>query len=194
MIQPNTNNSDLDVVKERTLYLSKAQSLLNERYLKQKSEAYKQWQQDSHQMWITQGILLPFASSFIYPTQAEIVAKALELYNEDHKNIKPSAVSQVAPVEPAPITLSKPVEISEVTEPEVSEVSEPVEVSEVLVDTTVDSEVDVISENDQTLNGLQDLNEKARHNSNLRKLLAQFITVAKELDLKTNKEQENDIQ
>lgn len=185
MIQPNTNNSDLDVVKERTLYLSKAQSLLNERYLKQKSEAYKQWQQDSHQMWITQGILLPFASSFIYPTQAEIVAKALELYNEDHKNIKPSAVSQVAPIEPAPITQSKPLEISEVSEPEVSEV---------LADTIVDSEVDVISENDQTLNGLQDLNEKARHNSNLRKLLAQFITVAKELDLKTNKEQENDIQ
>ena len=78
--------SDLDVMKERMLLLQKARSILNEQYLKNNADLHKKWQEESHQVWITKGSLLPYNAGFSYPTEEEVVAKALEIYNEQNKN------------------------------------------------------------------------------------------------------------
>lgn len=62
--------------------LKVARQLLNEEYIAQRAEEYNKWLVDSQVAWKTQGIKLPPPSSVItYPSEQEIVAKALEYYN-----------------------------------------------------------------------------------------------------------------
>lgn len=207
--------TDSDIVKERTVFLNKAQTILNEQYLKKKAESYKKWQQDSHQMWITQGILLPYQSAFEYPTQEEIVAKALELYNEKYKNTSQNNTSpppkEVTPWEmyltPPPST---PTEAA-VEQPQETKIEEPAEVNvepvieepiiehelvniepvieEPIVERTLLIEEGPIEES-ADVEETEEMKEHKRQTSYLRQLLAQFITIAKDLDSKTKKEDE----
>lgn len=59
-----------------------ARASLNEEFLKKQSEAYQQWYVSSNQTWKTTGTLLPPASvKLVYPTEQDIVQRALEIYN-----------------------------------------------------------------------------------------------------------------
>lgn len=201
--------TDSDIVKERTAFLNKAQTILNEQYLKKKAESYKKWQQDSHQMWITQGILLPYQSAFEYPTQEEIVAKALELYNEKYKNTNQNNTSppkELTPWEmylnPLPSTPTEPAveqpQETKIEEPAVVNVEpiieepiiepEPVNI-EPIIEQTLPVEEEPIEESEE-VEETEEMKEHKRQTSYLRQLLAQFITIAKDLDSKTKKEDE----
>jgi len=74
--------NELEINRQRAQLLVKARALLNEEYLKNRTEEYEKWQAESNRMWISQGILLPCPNKFTYPTEEAVVAKALELYNK----------------------------------------------------------------------------------------------------------------
>lgn len=65
-----------------TEMLRLARASLNEEFLKKQTEAYQQWYVSSNQTWKATGTLLPPHSvKLVYPTEQEIVQRALEIYN-----------------------------------------------------------------------------------------------------------------
>jgi hypothetical protein len=201
--------NESEINKQRAQLLVKARALLNEEYLKNRTDEYEKWQADSNRMWISQGILLPCPSKFVYPTEEEIVVKALELYNKQNltttpvsqlpktgvemtssvtaklaevsRNVTPVSLPDVPATTPweqylAPVIEEKP------KEPEYEQVIEPVK-SEPVV------EYDIVEEEQEEPMTEEEKVEEARRNSNLRMLLAKFITMAKELDAKNQKDE-----
>jgi hypothetical protein len=76
--------NELETNKQRANLLAQARVLLNEEYQQRRAEQYSKWQLESNHLWVTKGILLPYPSSFGYPTEEEVVKKALELYNKQN--------------------------------------------------------------------------------------------------------------
>lgn len=65
-----------------TEMLRLARASLNEEFLQKQTEAYQQWYTSSNQTWKTSGTLLPPHSvKLVYPTEKDIVQRALEIYN-----------------------------------------------------------------------------------------------------------------
>lgn len=202
----------MDSNKQRTALLVKARALLNDEYLKNRTDEYEQWKVDANRMWISQGILLPCPSKFSYPTEDEVVAKALELYNkqsptqtlavnqlpktdvemtssvtakliEASHNVTPVSLPEVPAITPWEQYLT-PVE-EKPAEPEYEQVIEPVKAEPVVEYDIVEEE----SEESEEPMTEEEKVEEARRNTNLRMLLAKFITMAKELDAKNQKDE-----
>lgn len=204
---------ELEIQKQRAQLLTTARNLLNDEYQKKRSEQFSKWQTESNHLWLSKGIILPYPSSFGYPSEEEIVAKALELYNAQN-NIKPQGVelpktdeSMTASVTAKLMEVSnnvKPVALPEVPDitpweqylmPQPEEIKQPepvVEQSEIPRPEPVElhePEVeDVVANDEQALTEEQQI-EEAKSNSKLRSLLAQFITMAKGLDAKAQQDQ-----
>lgn len=85
--------NELEIQRHRATLLSQARTLLNDEYQRQRAEQYSKWQLESNHLWVTKGILLPYPSSFGYPTEEEVVKKALELYNKQSGTQTDSATS-----------------------------------------------------------------------------------------------------
>jgi len=74
--------------KEKLELLRNARLLMNKEYISKRAEQHKQWIVTSEASWRTAGVLLPYPTGELYPSEEEVVAKALELYNLSN-NIKP---------------------------------------------------------------------------------------------------------
>lgn len=62
--------------------LKLARASLNEEFLKKQSDAYQQWYVASNQTWKSTGTLLPPSNiKLVYPSEQDIVQRALEIYN-----------------------------------------------------------------------------------------------------------------
>ena len=198
--------NQLEINRQRAQLLTTARNLLNEEYQRQRSEQYTKWQAESNHLWISKGIMLPYPSSFGYPTEEEVVAKALELYNaqtnkssgvelpktdesmtssvtaklmEVSTNIKPVVMPEVPDVTPWEQYLMP----ETVKEPETI-VEEPV-IADVVAKESEPIVVEEIVEPELT----EEQIEEVKSNSRLRGLLAQFITMAKGLDAKAKKDE-----
>lgn len=206
--------NQLEINRQRAQLLTTARNMLNEEYQRQRSEQYTKWQSESNHLWISQGIMLPYPSSFGYPTEEEVVARALELYNAQNNkqstgvelpktnesmtssvtaklmevshSVRPVVMPEVPEVTPWEqyLTPEPQVEQAPVVEEPVAEeipLPEPVEEPEPVVE-------DVTAKNEQELTEEQRIEEE-KSNSRLRSLLAQFITMAKSLDAKAQKDE-----
>ena len=200
--------NQMEINKQRAQLLVTARNLLNDEYQKKRSEQFAKWQTESNHLWISKGIILPYPSSFGYPSEEEIVSKALELYNAQN-NIKPVSTGVELPPTDESMTSSvtaklmevsqtvKPVVLPEVpnitpweqylipvpepvAEPPVIPLPEPVEEPEPQIE-----DVDTKEEPELT----EEQIEEVKSNSRLRGLLAQFITMAKGLDAKAKKDE-----
>jgi hypothetical protein len=80
---------------EEILKLARMQ--LNEEYMKKHSAAHTAWLTGARTAWNSSGVLLPFATKFVYPSEEEVVARGVEIYN----TLTPKTAT--APVAPAPI-------------------------------------------------------------------------------------------
>jgi len=73
--------SDIDQKKLMEI-LRLARSSLNEELMKRQHEAYQAWQVSALNSWQSNGMLLPpYSIKFAYPTEQDIVKKALDIYN-----------------------------------------------------------------------------------------------------------------
>ena len=204
--------NEVEIQRQRAQLLTKARSLLNEEYQKQRSEQFTKWQSESNHLWISKGIMLPYPSSFGYPTEDEVVAKALELYNAQNY-IKPVSAGVELPKMDESMTSSvterlleassnvKPVVFPEVpditpweqylTPAEEVKPPEPVVEEVILPEPIVEPEPQVedvdVKEPEPELT--EEQIEEVKSNSRLRGLLAQFITMAKGLDAKAQKDE-----
>jgi len=93
---------------------------LNEEYMKQHSIAHTAWITGARTAWTTTGTLLPFTTKFVYPSEEEVVARGVEIYNRlTQKPVVPVAtlVPATVPVITAdPMDVVKSVEIEQATE------------------------------------------------------------------------------
>jgi hypothetical protein len=201
--------NQLELNRQRAQLLTTARKLLNEEYQRQRSEQYTKWQSESNHLWISKGIMLPYPSSFGYPTEEEVVARALELYNT--QNNKPVSNTGVElPKTDESMTSSVTAKLMEVSQnvrpvvlPEVPDVTpweqylmpEPVKqpepiIEEPVIEDVVAKEPEPIVEEEVAEPELtEEQIEEVKSNSRLRGLLAQFITMAKGLDAKAQKDE-----
>jgi len=61
--------------------LRMARELMNEEYINKRAEDHNKWVAESELAWKTRGVKLPYPPFAPYPTESDIVAKALNLYN-----------------------------------------------------------------------------------------------------------------
>ena len=74
--------NSLDNTKRLAELLKLAREALNDEFLKQQMERHQAWLVACNQAWITKGMLLPYTTTLVYPTEKEIVARAVTIYNE----------------------------------------------------------------------------------------------------------------
>jgi hypothetical protein len=201
--------NELEINRQRAQLLVKARASLNEEYLKNRTNEYELWQAESNRMWISQGILLPCPNKFAYPTEEAVVARALELYNKQTPIQTPAPSGVQLPKTDVEMTSSVSATLAEMSQkftpvvlPEVSTVSpwehylsptvepEPVVEPEPIVEDVVAEEEPIIEEQEiEEPMTEEEVIEEAKRNSNLRTLLAKFITMAKGLDAKGKKDE-----
>jgi hypothetical protein len=144
--------NEIQETKKKLELLKLARNLLNEEYVKARADEYSQWVRDCDAAWREQGIKLPYPALPPMPSESDVVARALKLYNYINAAEKPvlstaetSVVSgltpesvampintnlpvpEVTPVTYAPATLPDPVPV---VVPEPVAVPEPVVVPE----------------------------------------------------------------
>lgn len=88
-----------DETQKRLELLKIARQQLSTQYIKDRADAYTQWNLDCDRAWRENGIKLPFPPPPPMPTEADIVAYALALHNAQN----PPATPPPPPPEPAPI-------------------------------------------------------------------------------------------
>jgi hypothetical protein len=94
--------------------LKLARMQLNEEYMKQHSIAHTAWITGARTAWTTTGTLLPFTTKFVYPTEEEVVARGVEIYNRlTQKPVAPVAAPVPATI---PVITADPVDIVETVE------------------------------------------------------------------------------
>jgi hypothetical protein len=103
-----------DESRRRLEALKVARQLLNDEYIARRSEEYNKWLVDSQVAWQTQGVRLPPPSgSVLYPTEQEIVAKALEYYNFTTTSGQGVDFNNTPPVTPTVIPTKEEIEPKE---------------------------------------------------------------------------------
>jgi len=133
-------NQEIADQKRLSDILRLARLQLNEEFMSGHSSAQSNWLNSARTAWTTSGVLLPFANKFVYPTEEEVVARGVKIYNS--LNAQPAAPAAPAVVsmvvkEPAivqaggdivlidePVAIEEPAAVVEVA-PTVEE-SEPV--------------------------------------------------------------------
>jgi hypothetical protein len=80
----------MDETNQKLELLKMARQLLNEEYINRRAEDHNKWLADCDEAWRTRRVKLPYPPFAPYPTEEQIVAKALALYNfinpDDSKN------------------------------------------------------------------------------------------------------------
>ena len=95
-----------DESKHRLELLKMARELANEEYINKRAEDHNDWLARVDVAWRTRGVRLPYPPFVPYPTEAEIVARAITLYGFMKL---PTQVSTPAPPEVEPVVVSEPV-------------------------------------------------------------------------------------
>jgi hypothetical protein len=90
-----TTETDVVEIRRRLELLKLARHLINDEYLKQRADAYTKWTTDSDHAWKTQGVKLPFPPVPAMPSEADVVARALQLYNHVNNTLPPAEVSDI---------------------------------------------------------------------------------------------------
>jgi hypothetical protein len=98
-------NQQITEQKRLEEILKLARMQLNEEYMKKHSAAHTTWLTSARTAWNSSGVLLPFSTKFVYPSEEEVVARGVEIYN----TLTLKNADTVAPVEPTPATDQIPV-------------------------------------------------------------------------------------
>jgi len=73
--------ANMDNTNQKLELLKMARQLLNEEYINRRAEDHNAWLAKCDEAWRTRRVKLPYPPFAPYPTEEQIVAKALTLYN-----------------------------------------------------------------------------------------------------------------
>ena len=119
MTQTNSEES-----KKRAEMLTIAKQMLIQEFTAMKGINHQQWLRDSQISWKTKGILIAYPHTKLFPTEQEVVTRALELYNKSNQPIANTSAIET----PTPMTLEiqttdieNPVSYSDAITPSITE-------------------------------------------------------------------------
>jgi hypothetical protein len=102
-------NQQFEEQKRLSEILKLARMQLNDEYMKQHASLHTAWITNARTAWTTNGTLLPFTTKFVYPTEEEVVARGVEIYNTLTAKNKPAPVQITEhPVEVIPVVVNEP--------------------------------------------------------------------------------------
>jgi hypothetical protein len=81
-----------------------ARKQLYDEYLSQQHSGYKNWMVDSEVAWRTRGEKLPTPEMVVFPSEADVIARALELYNLNTFSNPINALPTEPPAEIPPVS------------------------------------------------------------------------------------------
>jgi hypothetical protein len=81
-------------MQRRNILLKKSKQILLQEYAAERTQQHQQWIRDSETSWRTNGVLMAYPQGKLYPSEQDIIDKALELYNQ---SIAPTAPNVVIP-------------------------------------------------------------------------------------------------
>lgn len=188
--------------QQLAVLLRQARKTLNDTYLQDHTNAYGKWKVECDAAWLAKGVLLPYSSNVTFPSEKEVIAKALELYNSQNPTPAAPLVQPVTVPEPV-VELMLVVEevakqiapidetFSELAETPLQPERQSVEIFpavETVEDTPSAEEID--SNNDTPIEEAEDVQRTSR----LRALLNKFMSTATDLESKNIKGKPNDVQ
>lgn len=104
-----------DETMQRMALLKTAREKLNNQYIQDRANAFAQWNNDCDRVWKESGIKLPFPPPGPVPSESDVVAYALSLYNVQNPQAAPQPQPQpaAAPLPPVHIvhTVAEPVAV-----------------------------------------------------------------------------------
>ena len=170
--------------KKRSSLVMQARQLINKEHLARCALHHQQWVTSSELAWRTNGALLPYPTPALYPSEDEIVARALELYNSS----VPKSKSNLPPLPEVPplateivnpdITATVTAQLDAVTLPPsdvvkdfYSEVIEP----EVIEPEVIEPEVVEIVTTETVLEVNKEVESSATKHSLLRNVLSSWL-------------------
>lgn len=77
-----SNQISIEEMQRRGELLKKSKQILLQEYAAIRTQQHQQWIRDSETSWRTNGVLMAYPPGKLYPTEQEIIDKALELYNK----------------------------------------------------------------------------------------------------------------
>jgi hypothetical protein len=92
------SNISPEEMRNRGEMLKRAKQILIQEYTAVRSQQHQQWIKNSENVWRTKGILIAYPPGKLFPSEQEIVNKALELYN---RSMLPTEVLADSPAIPA---------------------------------------------------------------------------------------------
>lgn len=100
--------------KTRAELLKVAKQILIQDYDAMRGTNHQQWLRESQLAWKTKGVLIAYPTAKLFPTEQEVVAKALELYNNLNQ---PTQNTTSATTTPASAPITPATEVTEYREP-----------------------------------------------------------------------------
>lgn len=105
-------NQQLAEQKRLEEILKLARMQLNEEYMKKHSVAHTTWLNSARTAWSNSGVLLPFSTKFVYPSEEEVVARGVEIYNTLTLKNEPATVAS-APIVEQTVPVEQPIVVPE---------------------------------------------------------------------------------
>lgn len=119
-----------DEFKKRAELLKVAKQILIQDYDAMRGTNHQQWLRESQVAWKTKGVLIAYPTAKLFPTEQEVVAKALELYNNLNQPIENTTITPTTTPASAPATPA--IEVTEYREPVSYQDAMPVSITEQL--------------------------------------------------------------
>lgn len=120
-------------------FLKIARQQLNNEYLQKIDEDFKQWTSSADIAWKSQGIKLPFNMPVMFPTETDVVSRALELFNKS--TLAESVDDKIKEIFSTPIESAK-VDEEDIEFNNANDIAEPTEV----IDDDKDVTLELIAE------------------------------------------------
>ena len=103
-------NQQLAEQKRLEEILKLARMQLNDEYMKKHSVAHTSWLTTARTAWTNSGVLLPFATKFVYPSEEEVVTRGVEIYNTLNLPTQSTALA----IAPTPVNTEQPAVVEEI--------------------------------------------------------------------------------
>jgi hypothetical protein len=102
------SNLNQEEMQKRGELVKRARQILIQEYTAMRNQQHQQWLRDSATTWKNKGVLIAYPPSKMYPTEQEVVDKALELYNRSNQPVTNTTNTVIETPVSTPITPTTP--------------------------------------------------------------------------------------
>jgi hypothetical protein len=108
------SNLSQEEMQKRGELVKRARQILIQEFTAMRNQQHQQWLRESAMTWKNKGVLIAYPPAKMYPTEQEVVDKALELFNRSNQTITTVTNTPVIPIE----TITTPISTTQVTDDE----------------------------------------------------------------------------